>query len=497
MKQVLNREEVVDMLEDILGEERVGEGDGLEMPVSRLLKWAAKRRPDAVVRPRDLVDLVKTVKFSADHDVPLLHLSKKVGGLREILPTGGGILLDYGDMKAPPKVDAGNGCLTVLPGNTWKECFDAAQKAGLTLRLAPSAGDSLPVGDWVAMGGAGPGSLKYGGLASHLRALQVVAADGSVHDLGRPEFSTLAGGFDLLPLFVGSQSAFGLVSEVTFALHPPPESFSRASFVVPSLQKAGEVMFALSSLRPTPYHIFLGDGRQYAFEKELGWSVPQGGAVLTAAYDGTAAEVDEAVKVCASAATAAGGTQLGDAESGVEWDKRFLHGRVESLGTGGELCRILVPARRLTDILSIYEEEAAKCERVRVALTASIPEAGTALVTPYYGWTGESEEGALEAMGLARAVSRHAVERDGWAAGFGFWTPSHIEPADQEALSLVFALKEAFDPDNILNPGQMEEAGALFGLPIPHLPFDVGLKLLKVARKATPRFVRGVFWDEG
>ena len=108
------------------------------------------------------------------------------------------------------------------PAGTVLADLDArAASVGLAVPLDLGARGSCRIGGNVATNAGGPRVVRYGSLRSSVLGLEVVAADGTILDLGRP-LRKDATGLDLKQLAIGSEGTLGLITRVTLAAPPRP-----------------------------------------------------------------------------------------------------------------------------------------------------------------------------------------------------------------------------------------------------------------------------------
>src|SRR5262245_34011285 len=168
------------------------------------------QHPALIVQPHTAQDVVHAVVFARDNDLPLAVRS---GGhsLAGHSTVDGGLLIDLADMErldiAPQRQIA-----RVDPGLTWGEYVEAAHAYGLTTSSGDTA--SVGVGGLTLGGGIGWMVRKHGLTIDHLRAVELVIADGS---LLRASADQHPGLFWALR---GGGGNFGIATAFEFQLHP-------------------------------------------------------------------------------------------------------------------------------------------------------------------------------------------------------------------------------------------------------------------------------------
>jgi Fe-S oxidoreductase/FAD/FMN-containing dehydrogenase len=160
--------------------------------------------PQAVVQPESETELQKLVRWAGEHRIPLVPRGKGSSGYGGIIPIKKGIVVDFYRMKDIVALDAVDETVTVEPGITWEQLDRKIHPRGLAVRLYPTSYPSSSVGGWLAQGGAGIGSYRFGWFVDSVLSARVVLPGGEVR-----EFS----GEDL-DLISDAEGTTGLISQV-------------------------------------------------------------------------------------------------------------------------------------------------------------------------------------------------------------------------------------------------------------------------------------------
>jgi FAD/FMN-containing dehydrogenase len=111
--------------------------------------------------------------------------------------------------------------VTVEPGISWRKLDQALAAKGLTLRLYPSSYPSSTVGGWLAQGGAGFGSWRYGWFVENVISARAVLGDGRIREFSGRELALLS----------EAKGITGLISQITLMVRPAQgERVSLAAF---------------------------------------------------------------------------------------------------------------------------------------------------------------------------------------------------------------------------------------------------------------------------
>jgi FAD/FMN-containing dehydrogenase len=203
--------------------------------------WRKRTRGKAlaVVRPGSTQQVAEVVKACAQAHVSLVpqggNTGLVVGGIPDA--TGTQVLLSLQRMNAVRSLDADNLTLTVEAGCVLQHVQEAAAQAGLLFPLSLGAEGSCTIGGNLATNAGGTQVLRYGNARELCLGLEVVTAQGEVmHGLsGLRKDNT---GYDLRHLMIGSEGTLGIITAATMKLYPLPAANLTAWAAVPSVAHA-------------------------------------------------------------------------------------------------------------------------------------------------------------------------------------------------------------------------------------------------------------------
>jgi FAD/FMN-containing dehydrogenase len=194
---------------------------------------SVEQHPAVIVVPESADDIVVAVRFASEHDlgVGVMATGHGVGK-----PCNGGLLLNTSQMRVV-KIDPSTRTAKVDAGTIWKDVIAAASECG----LATFAGSAPHVGviGYTMGGGFSYLSRKYGLNSSGVTAAEIVTADGRLVHANENENK------DLLWGVKGGGGNFGIVTSLTFRLHPVTEVYGGAVFY--SIEHARELITFFST----------------------------------------------------------------------------------------------------------------------------------------------------------------------------------------------------------------------------------------------------------
>ncbi|MDR3369825.1 FAD-linked oxidase C-terminal domain-containing protein [Rhodoferax sp.] len=415
--------------------------------------------PDAVVFAENTQDVVDVVKLAAQYKVPVIPFG--VGSSLEghLLAVQGGISIDVGRMNQVLAINAEDLTVTVQPGVTRKQLNDAVKSTGLFFPIDPGADASI--GGMAATRASGTNAVRYGTMRENVLALEVVTASGEVIRTGTRAKKSSAG-YDLTRLMVGSEGTLGLMTEITVKLYPLPEAVMAAIVSFDTLADAVNTTIQIIQMGLPIARCELLDATTVRIVNQYAKLDLREGAMLLMEFHGSPAGVQEQVEVAQAIADEHHGHAFEWAKTPEErtrlWTARhnaYFAGVQSVPGCKAITTDACVPISRLSD-----------------ALLDSVTEAQQSGI-PYFmvGHVGDGnfhmgyliDPNKPEERELAEQLNHRLVTR-ALALG-GTCTGEHgvglhkmgflVDETGAGAVAMMRAIKQALDPDNIMNPGKI------------------------------------------
>ena len=233
---------LIAILGQSVGDDHVLTGEGL-LAYEQDWRQRARGRALAVVRPRSTDEVAAVVRACAAHGAPIVPQGGNTGLAVGSVPDDSGtqVLLSLRRMDTVRAIDAANLTLTAEAGCILQNVQDAAEGAGLLFPLSLAAEGSCTLGGNLAANAGGTQVVRYGNARELCLGLEVVTAQGEVwHGLsGLRKDNT---GYDLRDLFIGSEGTLGVITAATMKLYPQPAVRLTAWAAVPSMQAAVDLL---------------------------------------------------------------------------------------------------------------------------------------------------------------------------------------------------------------------------------------------------------------
>ncbi len=180
----------------------------------------ARGRAAVVCFPRSGSDVAAAVRVAARHDRPFVARGSGTGLAGGATPVDDPLVIVTTRLNRILAVDADERVAWVEPGVLNLDLSREVAHLGLHYAPDPSSQQACTIGGNVATNAGGPHCLASGVTATHVLALDVVLADGSVAQLGGLEPDQP--GYDLRGCFVGSEGTMGIATRIAVRLTPDP-----------------------------------------------------------------------------------------------------------------------------------------------------------------------------------------------------------------------------------------------------------------------------------
>ncbi len=212
--------------------------------------------PRLAVRPGTADEVVQIVRHARQNGIQLIPFGNGSGVLGGAIPVSREVMVDLRRLDKIVSIDPQNAMATVQAGMNGAE-FEAALNAeGFTCGHLPQSIEISTVGGWAACRGGGQASSRYGKIEDIVLGLKAVLPDGTPLEV-RP-VARRSVGPSIRDLLVGSEGAFGIITEVTLRIWKTPEVERGVVLAFPSLEAAWESarLIMQAELRPTVARIY-------------------------------------------------------------------------------------------------------------------------------------------------------------------------------------------------------------------------------------------------
>ena len=430
------------------------------------MTWAAADQVGslaaAVVRPSAVEQVADILRICNEAAVPVTPAAGRSGVVGGSVPVFGGVLLDLCGLSGIRSVDPGSMVVDVLAG-TFGDRFEEQLQAahGLTVGHWPQSVALSTVGGWLACRGAGQFSNRYGKIEDIVVGLDVVLADGTTLTTGG--FARQSAGPDLNQLFIGSEGTLGVITGARLRARPIATATSRSAWSFPSFEAGADACRRITQRGLAPAALRLYDAA------EADRSYGTGDVAVLLVYDEGDTEVVGAAEAitrqeCEGGAIA--GASIDDALVEKWLGHRNDVSSLEALISRGYVVDTmeLTVAWSQLDTLYVTVRDAIAAVPGVLAASAHLSHSYTDGACLYFTFAGKPQEptraateslylhcwdeGTRAALRLGGSLSHHH--------GVGLNRARFMAEAHGDgAMRTLRSIKDALDPNGILNPGKL------------------------------------------
>ncbi|PVG84182.1 FAD-binding oxidoreductase [Nocardioides gansuensis] len=412
--------------------------------------------PAAVVRAEDAAQVQVAVRWAAEHRVPVVPRGAGTGLSGGSSAVEGGITISLERMRAV-EIDQACQVAIVEPGALNVDVKIAAAEHGLWYPPDPSSYEICSIGGNLATNAGGLCCVKYGVTTDYVLGMDVVLADGTLVRLGGKQIKDVAG-LPLLKLFVGSEGTLGIITRAVLRLVPVQVAGATLVSAFPTMTAASRAVVAIRQrVRASMLELMdntainaVEDWRSHGLDRATG-------ALLLAQSDATGAACEaeiEMIRECCEREGAAAVFTTTDPEEA----ELFVAARRNAFLALEQRGSVLfedvgVPVPLLPALVDGVAGIAERCG-VEIAVVAHAGDGNTHPLIVYDAADPGSDERARKAFHEVMAL---AIELGGTITGeHGVGRAKKPALPDQlgdDVMALTRRIKDALDPDGILNPG--------------------------------------------
>ena len=420
---------------------------------------AYRQLPMIVALPETEEQVRQILKACHSLGVPVVPRGAGTGLSGGALPPGDGVLLSMAKFMRPVKIDPAARIAVVQPGVRNAAISELAAPHGLYYAPDPSSQIACTIGGNVAENSGGVHCLKYGLTLHNVLGVRGFTIDGEPITLGGEALD--APGYDLLALAVGSEGMLVVVTEVTVKLLPRPQTARVIMAAFDDVEKAGDAVAKIIAAGIIPAGLEMMDKpATLAVEQfvHAGYDL-EAAAILLCESDGTSEEVEDEIARMKAVLEGAGATRMTVSSSEAE-RLRFWSGRKAAFPAVGRISPDYycmdgtIPRKRLGEVLQFI----AALEKKYRLRCPNVFHAGDGNLHPLILFDANDADELHRTELFAAEVLEKCVAVGGTITGeHGVGVEKINQMCVQfrpEELELFHAVKHAFDPGGLLNPGK-------------------------------------------
>ena len=448
--------------------------------------------PDAVLYPRATEEVVALLAFAADRDIAVVPYgggTSVVGGVNASPGSFKAVVtLDLSGMDRLIEVDVASRTATAEAGIYGPALEKGLQAKGMTLGHHPQSFEFSTLGGWIAHRGAGQGSNRYGRAEDWLIGARLVTPQGILESNAFPASSA---GPQLNDIVLGSEGAFGIVTEATIRVHPAARASdyrgylfrdfkSGAAAIRTAVQEdISTTMLRLSDADETRFYRAFGAlGKRRGIRDRIGdFYLGRRGfdaraCALIAGFEGDAESVEAARNRFNAVASGFGVLELGEGQ-GRRWRNGRFHGPylrdpMMDRGIGVDTLETATGWSRIDTLYAAVRAALEKAMRetaprpgahgvVLCHISHSYPDGASLYFTYFFPRALGAEIEQWRA--IKKAASDAIVANGGTISHHHGVGEDHLPWMREEkgalGIEVLRAIKRTLDPKGILNPGKL------------------------------------------
>ncbi|MBA4396847.1 MAG: glycolate oxidase subunit GlcD [Syntrophus sp. (in: bacteria)] len=420
-----------------------------------------RQLPDVVVMPETTAAVQEIVLLAKEKKLAIYPRGAGTNLSGGTIPLKKGIVLSFQKMDKILEVDPENLTATVQAGVVIQALSDAVAPYGLIFPPDPGTVATATMGGSVAECAGGLRGLKYGVTKHYIMGMEVVLASGEIFRFGGKTVKNVTA-YDFASLFVGSEGTLGIITEILVKLIPPPKYRKAMLASFKRLEDAGNTVTGIIKAYVIPATLEIMDKTTIqTVENYAKVGLPTDAeAVLLIEVDGGAQQLVDAEAEAVLKVIRQNNGEVKIATSDAERDQLWAARRaalpaLAQLSPTTLLEDATVPRNRITEMLLAVQQIAVKY-RLKI------------------GTFGHAGDGNLHPTILADARNKEEMERVHQAVdeifaaalklggtlsgehGIGMAKMKYLkDELGESGLNLMRRVKEALDPDYMLNPAKM------------------------------------------
>ncbi|MHA3019542.1 FAD-linked oxidase C-terminal domain-containing protein [Mycobacterium sp. BMJ-28] len=421
--------------------------------------WGFGGTAGLLLRPAGRDEIAAIMRVANEHHVAVVPRGGASNCSAGMMPAADRVLLDLSGLDRILEIDVDKRRARVEPGVINSDLQDALAPHGLCFSPDPVSAHLATVAGNIIENAGGPHALKYGVTYNHILSVDVVLADGSAITLAADDE-----GPDLLGVLIGSEGTLGIVVEATVALRPLPEVTHSLMGAFASARAAADTVAAVIASGVVPAAVEWLDRQGIAGLQQFydtGYPL-DADAIVLIDIDGTGAEVERdqpiVEKVLRQRATEVRIAEDEKSRTALWYGRLNAPNSVKQSGKGFFIGDVTVPRQHIPEMQEAIQAAAARHTDglLFIAVTGHAGD-GDLHPTTFFDRDNPKAASALEAAN--NEIIEAAINLGGTITGeHGVGTEKRqfmtkrftpVEIAAQRAI------KTAFDPAGLLNPGIM------------------------------------------
>ena len=456
----------IERLKGIVGEENVKDNIadlyvyGSDSSVHEAMPWV-------VVRPHTIEEVQNIMRYANPRLIPVIARGAGSGMSGQAVPIKGGIVMDLKRMNKILEINLEDTFVRVEPGVVDDDLNRALKPYGVFFPPTPASSRVATIGGEIANNASGVRSVKYGAVRDSILGMKVVMANGDLMNLGA-KTRVEATGYQLDRLMVGSEGTLGIIVEATLKFVPIPKFRCLGIAKFNEIEDSGNAISEIMSSGIVLSMLELMDNVAIkAVNQALNLGLPDVEAILMFEADGMAKEgVDIEVKRMMEICKKHNGFGI-ELSYDAKERTRIFSGRKKLFPALSQFKEFYSCTSLADDMAVPYSKMAETAKKIH-----EIAKRNNVIMTAY-GHCGsgcmhtkilmdprkksqweDAKRAVFEIYEYVRSIGGTTSAEH----GIGISKAPAFKREKSDSLNLMRAVKKAFDPNNILNPGKLMDA---------------------------------------
>ena len=415
--------------------------------------------PDVIVFPRTVSQIAQVMRLANEHRVNVIPRGAGSGMTGGSLPESGGIVLVLTQFDRILEIDTENLVAVVEPGVVTTQVHKAVESQGLFYPPDPASMNFSTIGGNIAENSGGMRAVKYGTTKEYVLGLEVVLPNGDIIHTGSKCVKDVVG-YNLTQLVVGSEGTLGVVTKAILKLLPLPAAKKTLTATFPSILDAGKTVSEIIRRKIIPTTMeFLDRQAIWCVDQYLKIGLAQGaGAFMLIEVDGDEDEVEGKILKVREVCAANMALEIQVASTAREQDelwrmRRSVSASLAHLKPEAKINEdIVVPRAKIPEIIEFIDSVGARHD-VQIVNFGHAGDGNIHLnVLPRKGQLEVAHQAVDEIFDKTIELGGRISGEHGIGTSKRDYIHKNLEP---EAIAAMQAIKRAWDPNNILNPGKI------------------------------------------
>lgn len=417
--------------------------------------------PDGVISPRSTNEVSEVLKVCNEYNIPIVPRGSGTNLAAGTCPTAGGIVMIFNNMSQILEVDEDNLTVTVQPGVITLDMIKTIEAKGLFYPPDPSSMKISTIGGNIMENSGGLRGLKYGVTRDYVMGIEFVLANGDIIRTGGKLAKDVAG-YDLTRLMVGSEGTLGVITEATLKLIPKPETKKTMLAVYQDLESAAQTVSNIIANKIIPTTLeFMDRSTIEVVEDFAKVGLPTDAeAILLIEQDGAPEVVDRDIETIERICREMNAISVNVAKTNAEAEalttaRRSALSALARLKPTTILEDATVPRSEIASVVKAINEIAKK-HNVRIC---TFGHAGDGNMHPTCTTDARNHEEIERVEKAFEEIFAASIELGGTITGEHgvgeMKSPYLAWKLGETGVNAMKAIKNAFDPNNIMNPGKV------------------------------------------